>query len=273
MARSKKYIISRTYSSAKQLRVRLGLYCKACVEPEVRSNDVWLTSYPKSGNTYLRFLIASTLAGKEIDFFKVDQYVPDIYQVSKHHLMKMASPRIMKSHELARKDYANVFYIVRDPRKVVLSYAYWANRALADEEVEKNMDKIVLDWMNRKDKFWSWSEHMEGWFSILDTKQTRQKFKWIRYEDLISEPAFVLKEFFDAFGISVLENNIELAVKNCSQAKMQQAELASKPFFTSTNRSFVRVGKKPKFDEVVSAPVRKIFEEKYSYWLNRFKYI
>ncbi|MBD3881009.1 sulfotransferase domain-containing protein [Phormidium tenue FACHB-886] len=46
-------------------------------EIEILSDDIFLVSYPRSGSTWLRFLIASYLADQQTDFFKFMRIVPE----------------------------------------------------------------------------------------------------------------------------------------------------------------------------------------------------
>ncbi|MCH8475209.1 MAG: sulfotransferase domain-containing protein [Opitutales bacterium] len=266
------YFKKRLYSTLRSLKIKGNIYCRASVDPHARNDDIWLSSYPKSGNTYLRFLVASALAGKKLDFYDVDHYAPDIYQVRQSFLEKLPSPRIMKSHELARKDYAKVFYVVRNPKSVVLSYAYWANRSKSTSEIEEKMDQIVLDWMERFDGFWDWEEHIAGWFSLIDQPVPYQKIEWIRYEDMIKNPKAVLEKFFNFAEISIDDQAIKEAEKNCSKENMRSSELSIKPFFSSKIRPFVRQGKRPEFEDLVSPRVKRIFLNKYKYWMSRLGY-
>ena len=65
----------------------------------VYPDDVFIVSYPKSGNTWVRFLIANLLKqqNEEIDFYTVNRYVPE---VGRHEeiIAGLKRPRIMKSH-------------------------------------------------------------------------------------------------------------------------------------------------------------------------------
>lgn len=62
-------------------------------------DDVFLCSYPKSGNTWAKFLIANLLWKEEsITFANIEQKIPAIYYAERK-LLKVPRPRILKSHE------------------------------------------------------------------------------------------------------------------------------------------------------------------------------
>ena len=46
---------------------------------QIRPDDVFIVSYPKSGNTWVRFILANLLApGERITFRNIDNYVADV---------------------------------------------------------------------------------------------------------------------------------------------------------------------------------------------------
>src|SRR5271165_2912753 len=91
-------------------------------------DDVFLTSYPRSGNTWTRFLVGNLVYQQEaVTFLNVERLVPDMYKHSDRTLRNLPRPRILKSHECFDPRYRRVVYIVRDPRDVALS-AYHYDR-------------------------------------------------------------------------------------------------------------------------------------------------
>src|SRR2546423_7743737 len=92
----------------------------------VRTRDVFLVSYPRSGNTWLRFLVANALRPEEqATFATVGDVVPDIYDVTNRDLLRLPDPRILKSHEPVDERYRRVAYLVRNPADVALSYYHY----------------------------------------------------------------------------------------------------------------------------------------------------
>src|SRR5437667_2434462 len=98
------------------------------LHPEtVRSDDTFVVSYPKSGSTWQRFLIANLLRPNEpISFLNVNGIVPDVYQTSEEELANHPSPRILKSHDAFTPRFPRSIYITRDPRSVAVSiFHFW----------------------------------------------------------------------------------------------------------------------------------------------------
>src|SRR5579864_3903338 len=99
-------------------------------------DDTFLVSYPKSGNTWTRFLIANLVyPEKHPDFSNINELIPDPEALSKRHLGQLPRPRILKSHQYFDPRYERVICIVRDPRDVVLSeYHFQIKRRVLAED-------------------------------------------------------------------------------------------------------------------------------------------
>lgn len=67
---------------------------------QVRPDDTFIVSYPRSGNTWLRFLCANLVHREvQVDYANIETFVPDIYVTSELALRASAGPRVLKSHE------------------------------------------------------------------------------------------------------------------------------------------------------------------------------
>src|SRR5437868_10954354 len=85
-------------------------------------DDVFIVSFPRSGNTWTRFLVGNLISQNEpISFVNVESRIPDIYLHSQESLCRMSRPRVLKSHEPFDPRYKKVIYVVRDPRDVAVS--------------------------------------------------------------------------------------------------------------------------------------------------------
>ena len=121
---------------------------------------MFLVSYPRSGNTWVRFLLANLLkegSEVEIDFHNVHRYVPEINR-NNDIIKSLVPPRVIKSHALYQQSFPKVIYLVRDGRDVYVSYYYYRLKQL-DE------GSTFSDFLRREDHFpSSWKDHIELWF-------------------------------------------------------------------------------------------------------------
>jgi Sulfotransferase domain len=150
----------------------------------VYPDDTFIVSYPRSGNTWTRFLIANLLhPHTEVGFRNIESLVPDTAALSSRTLKKVPRPRILKSHQYFDPRYPRVLYVVRDPRDVALSY-YQFHRKYGFITNDYPLEKFVTDFVAGRlvSADWgTWAENVASWFY---PRRSNANFLLIRYEDL-----------------------------------------------------------------------------------------
>jgi len=85
-------------------------------------NDAFIASYPRSGNTWLRFVLYEVLvAGQAADFDEVNHIVAEVGLHGPAIPLLPGGGRLIKTHEPYQKQYKKAIYLVRDARDVVLA--------------------------------------------------------------------------------------------------------------------------------------------------------
>lgn len=188
----------------------------------VRSSDVFLTSYPRSGNTWLRFLVANVIWGTSpVDFATIEQQVPDIYQNPAAQLARLSSPRLLKSHEYLDPRYPKVVYMVRDPREVAVSYYYYEMKQGRLTEAY-GISRFVGDFLDGSiSKFGSWGDHVGGW---LGARAEDPRFLMVHYERLRREPRTELAEICRFLGVDADRIDLGRAVDASALDRMRELE-------------------------------------------------
>jgi hypothetical protein len=186
-------------------------------------DDIFLTSYPRSGNTWTRFLVGNLVHTEEaVTFLNVERLVADMYKHSDHYLRHLPRPRIMKSHEVFDPRYKRVIYIVRDPRDVAISQYHWEmkQRAVADG---CPIETFLPPWIEGKvwDRLGNWGDHVTSWMS---TRGESDRFVVLRYEDLIADPARELVKVANLLGIEPAPERLARAVELSSADRMRHLE-------------------------------------------------
>jgi hypothetical protein len=185
-------------------------------------DDVWIVSYPKSGNTWTRFLIANLIAGNEpVDWSNIERLVPDIYYNRDPQLRALPRPRYFKSHEAYRPDYRRVVFIVRDPRDVAVSYYHFVRKAKmlpADATMDDFMHKFLE---GRIDPYGNWGENVGSW---LGARRGTADFVVVRYEDLLENAEAELLKIAEMLGLPADDKTLQHAVENSRADRMRELE-------------------------------------------------
>lgn len=189
----------------------------------VYPDDRFLVSYPRSGNTWTRFLIANLLfPEREVNFLNIDYLIPDVLNVSRRELAKIQRPRLIKSHEYFDPRYKRVIYIVRDPRDVAVSYYYFHLKQGFIEDgysLGNFVERLVKGEVDPA--FASWSEHVMSW---LGTRGDQPGFMLLKYEEMKANPAKELEKIADFLGIKHDAASLARAVQLGSAERMRDLE-------------------------------------------------
>jgi len=169
--------------------------------------DCYVISYPKCGRTWLRMMLAKTLA---LHFKDPQGIVFDPSDViRKGHY---SGPRIRFTHDGAVRPLAierrqpkkvylqyrkkKVILLIRDPRDILVSYYFHRSRRMNESHELGSFVRHSWWGADRVTAF------MKGWY---EHRHVPSGFLLVRYEDLHSDPAAVLREilaFINLCGVS-----------------------------------------------------------------------
>src|SRR5271170_6587185 len=149
-------------------------------------DDTFLVSYPKSGNTWVRFLLANLIyPNQTVGFANINRLLPAPGVSSKRFLRNLPRPRILKSHEPFDVRFRKVIYLVRDPRDVAVSEYHFdlKKRYIA---AGMTLDEFIKRFVaGETSSYGSWWEHAASWIAA---RHANPSFLLVRYEDLLSDP-------------------------------------------------------------------------------------
>lgn len=201
----------------------------------VREDDVFVASYPKSGNTWTRFLIANLIQSHDpVTFLNIEKIIPDPDLQSRQFLERCPRPRVMKSHHPFDPRYKRVVCIVRDPRDVALSqYHFQIKRGVSgtDTPVEEFVTRFLA---GETCPYGSWAQNVGSW---MVARSRTPGFLLLRYEDLLRRAETELARIAGLLGIPPDPERLARAVAQSSSDRMRKLEMAQADQWTSTKET------------------------------------
>jgi hypothetical protein len=200
----------------------------------VYPDDTFVVSYPRSGNTWTRFLIANLIhPDKNVSFANIEQLIPDTASQSNRALKRTARPRIIKTHEYFDHRYPRTIYIVRDPRDVALSY-YDFQRKYRQIEDDHPLERYVEDFVAGRlisSSWGTWSENVASW---IFTRGHRENFLLLRYEDMMQDTLSQLARIAVFLGIEADPARLQRSVELSSADRMRELEKSESEQWVAT---------------------------------------
>ena len=219
---------------------------------QIRSDDVFIVSYPKSGNTWVRFLLANALYPEaEVDFHTIHELIPEVGDEDMRR-SSLPPPRLLKSHAPYRSAYPRVIYIVRDGRDVYTSYYHYGQPDLDDETTFE--DFLEEDrWPSR------WGEHVREWINATDGNDD---ILVVGFEDLKDDSARELRRMLSFLDReSIPESRIQQAAEASSFENMRRLEQERSRKYGDVDR-FMRKGQVESWEELFTDRARDTFKRK-----------
>jgi hypothetical protein len=221
-------------------------------------DDTFLVSYPRSGNTWTRFLIANLVYPTvDVSFKNIESLIPDSSSQSSRALRRAPRPRIIKTHEYFDHRCRKIICIVRDPRDVVLSYYDFQRKYRHIQDgfpLQSYVNDFVSGNLNSRD-WGTWGENVASWFY---TRGKTKDFLLLRYEDMMDDPFRELARAATFLGIAADSARLEQAVQRSSADRMREMEKRESKDWVATKGHrqdipFVRVAKSGGWKEKLPA--------------------
>jgi len=200
----------------------------------VYPDDTFIVSYPRSGNTWTRFLIANLLHPDEpATFANIERLVPDSEAQSSRYFKTIPRPRVIKSHQYFDPRYKRLIYIVRDPRDVALSY-YDFQRKYRQIEDGYPLSQYVSDFVGARLSSADWGTWGENVGSWIAARQKHPGFLLLRYEDMIVDTERELVKIAAFLGIEPNRQLLANTIDRSSAERMRGLEKTQGSEWVST---------------------------------------
>lgn len=259
---------------------------------------IWIASYPKSGNTWVRSFLTNYLSDetsfsfqqlnkikkfprKEL-FDKLKINYEDFEQIAAHwiNMQEIVNSNqkttFLKTHNAMAKvnnftftnsiNTKGFIYLVRDPRDVVLSYASHLGKSVEETfsimENDKSFEMLDINSNLKMSILGSWSSNYKSWKNCSVAKGLI-----IKYEDLVSNPREnfnkIIKYLSKLNNFKINENKIVESINNTSFNTLRKLEL-KEGFDEKGSNFFFRKGVvgdwKQNLDQKIAKKIEMIFK-------------
>lgn len=201
----------------------------------LRSSDVLLASFPRSGNTWVRYFLCNLISlcewdGREVDFALLNRTMPEL---GVDNLLARwphpTIPRVVKTHQRYRFMFGRKasIGIIRDPRDVMVSYYHFTH------DRKRIYSGSFAEFIRHP------SYGLPSWFAHYSSWRSRWSIV-VRFEDLLEEPLRELRRMLDVLAVQPPDEVVEEAVSRTSLGALRRAE--SPETATDRYRAFARSG-------------------------------
>lgn len=249
----------------------------------LRQSDVFLVGHPKSGNTWLAFMLAVILEKDRaamVNISNVGEFIPTIHNsdLSIAKYRELNSPRIFRTESPNYPNaYPRTIYIVRDPRSVLLSYYHHCvhDTGRTDWPISDFVDEILAEGciQSLEPFLIRWDYQVEAWLK----RAKHQPVVLVKYEDLKNNCRSTLQQLSDFLGLNYDADLLELAVQRGDFSKMRNDEkkfgAESYPGEKGERGFFVRKGKVDSWKEEMPAEVIEKIEQEFYPVMKKLGYI
>jgi hypothetical protein len=204
---------------------RIANFLRGRLELDVRSSDVFISSYPRSGTTLTQWILYLLTHEEQPDPDHLTKVSPwfersiAVGELTADDLERFESPRVFKSH-LPREwlpDGARYIYVERDVQDVLVSYFHFYRAYLG---FAGSLDDFYRRFMDGRVQYGSWYEHVAGWRKHAEDPDVLI----VRYEDLLRDRKGTIETMVEFLGWERDERWIDRAVIESSFDAMKRRE-------------------------------------------------
>ncbi|MEO7149798.1 MAG: sulfotransferase domain-containing protein [Rhodanobacteraceae bacterium] len=275
-------------------------------------NIVWLASYPKSGNTWLRAFLANLIANRveplplrELPNYADDEALPDRFtelagrrshelsideiaalrpQVHTLIAQRARGTLLVKTHNMAGsfdghplhnwQVTAGAIYVVRNPLDVAVSMTHHFGLTIDDAIARLADDKVATanDAQFASQILSSWSRHVASWADTAE--RMNPQFLVLRYEDLLEKPTKGFAKAAKIMGVSQDRMRIDRAVHHAGFQSLSAQEKRD-GFIEAINEKsrFFRSGRSNQWREALSREQVARIVHDHREQMARFRYV
>ena len=272
--------------------------------------NIFLASYPKSGNTWLRSIIGNFynfdkefslndlksipllsikkhfnefqnkvyITNNELHFDWVSQNIIKCQKILNN---KFNHLNIFKTHSVRHKNFTNetvnagFIYIVRDPRDIIVSLKNFSGK-----EIDKTIDEflfsrsLMITTNGAQELLSTWELNVQSWLNYNSVPRLI-----IKYEDLKLNPKEIIlniKKFLNKIhrlNINLRDQDIDKIIENTNFNNLKKLEEKNGFDEATMQSNFFRSGTSNQWKDILSSTQVKLIEKNLKSLMSYFNYI
>lgn len=264
----------------------------------MKKSIVWLASYPKSGNTWMRLFLANYLVNpdkpipiNQIHRFGMGDSIPKMYEmvagrsidttnsevslalrdrVLQGIVANKADVNFVKTHNICKPAFGTelipekytrcAIYIMRNPLDMLLSYARHFGMTHEDtvEAINNSENANAPDQTTVWQFLGSWTDHARSWTEVKDFP-----ILTMRYEDMLEKPMETFGKAVEFLGVPLDQDRLAKAVEFASfkEVRKQEDETGFAEKSRNTDRFFSKGSSGQWADELSPELIKKVRQQ------------
>ena len=168
------------------------------------SKTLFITSYPKSGTTWMQAIVFHILSNGRLPLDHISMFSPFYEndrtwnelndciadQYTENHTLlcwRVFNTHLLRSM-LPRGESFRYIYVYRNGRDVAISFFHHLSNQVGDGGVDVNVKQFLSDWCDGTLPFGSWISHLRSWLEDSQFYGAKtDKILFMRYEDMIND--------------------------------------------------------------------------------------
>ena len=271
-------------------------------------NIIWLASFPKSGNTWLRAYLHNLLLNPDVpaninqlnNFCLGEDSAAYYNNFDSRPCTEMTPKEIAeirpKVHELLTRSFSDsvfvkthnflgedegvplvtleytvaAIYLVRNPLDVTISYSRHYGQSIDETIVAMSNPNLgtITTDLSVRQIFSSWSKHVNSW-----TQKSVRSLMVVRYEDLLANPLSTFGGIAQFLGLKPPRNRLKKAIANSSFRALRKQEEKHGFIERSKFTRFFREGREGQWREVLTPEQVSTIVAHHREQMQRFDYV
>ena len=204
---------------------RTARFLRGWLEFESRPSDIFVSSYPRSGTTWLLYIVHVLLHGGDSGFRHITDVAPwfernlSLGRCRASDFARTTGPRLFKSHLPLRwlPGGARYIYVERDGRDVAVSYYHFYRSHL---QYEGDFESFFDRFLRGKLQYGSWFKHRAGFRTLAE----RADLLVLQYESLLADLVCEMARIATFCGLRYSTTRLNTLAELCRFARMKEQQ-------------------------------------------------